>query len=174
MSTLRKSPIFASLLLLVAAAGAQEVQVTRENVAYGEPDYSPFVDQYFPTRVFWGDTHLHTSNSPDAGLMGTELDPEVAYRFARGEEVASNTGQRVKLIRPLDFLVVSDHAEFLGVAPAIKRGDEVVLADAKGRRWYEMYNAGPEQAHRAALDVVGNYIAKAKRWGADWCHTSRH
>ena len=61
--------------------------------------------------------------------------------------MTSNTGQRAKLGRPLDFLIVSDHAEFLGVAPAIKRGGEVVLADPDGRRWYDMFNAGPEDAN---------------------------
>ncbi|MES0403880.1 MAG: DUF3604 domain-containing protein, partial [Hyphomicrobium sp.] len=68
--------------------------------AYNAPDYSPFVDQHYPNRVFWGDTHLHTSNSPDAGLVGNTLGPDMAYRFARGEEVTSATGLRVKLKRP--------------------------------------------------------------------------
>jgi hypothetical protein len=143
---------------------AQEVQITLDNVAHGERDYSPFIDQHFPTRVFWGDTHLHTANSPDAGLMGTNLGPEAAYRFARGEEVTSNTGQRAKLIKPLDFLVVADHAEFYGVAPAIKRGDEAILADPKGREWYDAFKSSAEEAHFAALDLVVNYIIAGRTW----------
>ena len=63
-----------------------------------EIHYSPYVDR---TRVFWGDTHHHTSNSPDAGLVGNTIGPDMAYRFARGEEVTSSSGLRVQLIRPL-------------------------------------------------------------------------
>ena len=66
-------------------------------------------------RVLWGDTHLHTANSLDAAAFGNTLGPEAAYRFARGEEVVSSSGQPVKLSRPLDFLVVADHAEGLGL-----------------------------------------------------------
>ena len=83
--------------------------------------YSPYVertqsDANFAEGVYFGDTHVHTSYSADAGMLGTTLGPEEASRFARGEEVLSSTGQRVRLIRPLDFLVVADHAENLGLA----------------------------------------------------------
>ena len=69
-----------------------------------------------PTRLLWGDTHLHTDNSFDAFLNGnTSVSPEDAFRFARGEPVVHPYNRvRVQLRRPLDFLVVSDHAEFLG------------------------------------------------------------
>ncbi len=79
------------------------------------PGYSPYAGRNFPTRVLWGDTHLHTANSLDAAAFGNTLGPEEALRFARGEEIVSSSGQRVKLSRPLDFLVVADHAE--GWAP---------------------------------------------------------
>jgi len=133
---------------------AQEFTVQKEDAAYNKPDYSPFVDQHYPNRVFWGDTHLHTSNSPDAGLVGNTLDPEMAYRFARGEEVTSATGLRVKLKRPLDFLVVSDHSEYMGLAPMLKTGDPALLADPTGKRWYDMFNAGREEAYNAFREVV--------------------
>jgi hypothetical protein len=116
--------------------------------------YSPFVDQHHPDRVYWGDTHLHTSNSADAGFVGNTLDPEAAYRFAMGEEVTSSTGLRTKLIRPLDFLVVSDHSEYMGLAPMLQSGDPALLADPVGRRWYDMFNAGQEQAYAAFREVV--------------------
>jgi hypothetical protein len=77
--------------------------------------YSPYPEQNFPNQVFFGDTHLHTSYSTDAGMIGNTLGPEDAYRFARGETVTSSTGVPARLNRPLDFLVVSDHAENLGV-----------------------------------------------------------
>ena len=81
--------------------------------------YSPFPGNDFPNQVFFGDTHLHTSYSTDAGLFGNTLDPEAAYRFAKGEAVTSSLGVPARLERPLDFLVVSDHAENLGLAPML-------------------------------------------------------
>jgi hypothetical protein len=66
-------------------------------------------DQNFPNSVYFGDTHLHTSYSTDAGMAGNTVGPAEAYRFALGYEVTSSTGQRAKLKRPLDFLVIADH-----------------------------------------------------------------
>lgn len=105
-------------------AFAQDINPTRDEVEGLGSSYSPYVDKnmrkgVFAENLYWGDTHLHTSVSGDAGLLGTYLDPEDAYRFARGEEVTTNTGQRAKLVRPLDFLVVADHAENLGMAPML-------------------------------------------------------
>ncbi|MGI9590783.1 MAG: DUF3604 domain-containing protein, partial [Myxococcota bacterium] len=47
--------------------------------------YSPYADRDFPSMVYWGDTHLHTSLSMDAGAFGNRLGLDAAYRFARGE-----------------------------------------------------------------------------------------
>jgi hypothetical protein len=95
-------------------------------------DYSPYPAKDFPNRVYFGDTHLHTSFSTDAGMIGNTLGPEEAYRFARGEEVKSSTGLPAKLQRPLDFLVVSDHSENLGLAPQIASSDPELLKSEWG------------------------------------------
>ena len=116
--------------------------------------------------MLWGDTHLHTANSFDAGLSGTKLGPEAAYRFASGEEVMSNTGQRAKLIRPLDFLVVADHAEYLGIGPALMGGDEIILNDTQGRRWYDMFFKSKEDAYAAVLEIVDYAMDPNKSWPA--------
>ena len=79
-----------------------------------KPNYSPYAGRNFSVRPLFGDTHLHTSFSMDAGAFGARLNPNDAYRFARGEEVTSTSGQRVKLSRPLDFLVVVDHSDGMG------------------------------------------------------------
>src|SRR3972149_3754665 len=105
---------------LVFPALADEFNVNKEELNKTERNYSPGVGQSFPLRVYWGDTHLPTSYSTDAGMAGATLGPEEAYRFARGEEVISHTGLRAKLRRPLDFLGVAAHAELLGMGPFIR------------------------------------------------------
>jgi hypothetical protein len=80
-----------------------------EKVIPTKPPYSPYAGRNFPTRALFGDTHLHTSFSMDAGAAGARPTPSDAYRFARGEEVTASSRQPEKLSRPLDFLVVADH-----------------------------------------------------------------
>ena len=125
-----------------APAAAQDIHVPKGDYAAPEVSYSPYVDDHFPQDAYFGDTHLHTSWSADAGLAGATLGPEAAYRVARGEEIESQTGQRFKLIRPLDFVVVADHAENIGIADYLMRGDPLALGTEAGRRWYEYFQAG--------------------------------
>ncbi len=143
-------------LFLSGQAFAQQFEFTveKKDAAYNEPDYSPFVDQHFPTRVLWGDTHLHTANSVDAGFTGTTLGPEEAYRFARGEEVNSSSGLRAKLVRPLDFLVVSDHAEYFGLSTMLRTGAPALLADPVGKRWYDMFKESKEGGYKVFMEIV--------------------
>jgi hypothetical protein len=76
-------------------------------------------------RLLWGDTHLHSSYSPDAFMAGNrDADPDVAYRFAKGEPVVHPYARnRVQINEPLDFLAVADHAEYLGVLPPVMSGN---------------------------------------------------
>jgi hypothetical protein len=116
--------------------------------------YSPYAGRHFPTRVLWGDTHLHTGNSLDAGAFGATLLPEDAHRFARGEEVISSTGQTVRLSRPLDYLVVADHSDNMGFFPLLKSGDPAMLADPTGKKWYDMIQEGGQQGVAAAVEII--------------------
>ena len=123
--------IAVSLLLafsLNAPVLAQDVPGPTEK----QVKYSPYPQQDFPNRVFFGDTHLHTSYSTDAGMIGNTLGPEEAYRFARGETVKSSTGLPARLNRPLDFLVIADHAENLGLAPMIAEVERRPAQDPSG------------------------------------------
>ena len=117
-------------------------------------DYSPYINRSYPDQVLFGDSHFHTNVSFDAGLIGTSLDVHAGYRFARGEKVLSNTGQPVQLIRPLDFLVITDHAEFMGLAPMIQSSDPTLLADPWGKRMHELFNAGPEGRMKAFTEII--------------------
>ena len=116
--------------------------------------FSPYAGRNFPTQVFWGDTHLHTGMSMDAGAFGARLTPEDAYRFARGEELTSSTGLKVKLSRPLDFLVVADHSDNMGFFPRLYAGDPQMMADPTGKRWYEMVQEGGQKGVAAAVEII--------------------
>jgi hypothetical protein len=129
---------------------------TADKLYPASPPYSPYVGRSFPTRPLFGDTHLHTSMSFDAGMFGARLGPAEAYRFAKGEEVASSSGQRVRLSRPLDFLVVADHSDFMGLAPDFLGGKTEVLADPTARRWFELIREGKAgQAFNELLPLYG-------------------
>ncbi len=104
------------------------------------------------TRVYWGDTHLHTSFSMDAGAAGCRLSPADAYRFAKGEQVMASSGQPAKLARPLDFLVVTDHSDNMGFFPQLIAGDPAMLADPTGKRWYDMIQSGKNM--EAAFEII--------------------
>lgn len=119
----------------------------------GNRNYSPYPEQTFPNWVYFGDTHLHTSFSTDAGLIGNTLGPEDAYRFARGETVTSSTGLPAQLQRPLDFLVVSDHAENLGLAPAIAEDNPAILENEWGRMVYNDVKEGTVEGATRAYDA---------------------
>ncbi|NOQ98083.1 MAG: DUF3604 domain-containing protein [Calditrichae bacterium] len=125
-----------------------------QKVFKAQKHYSPYAGRNFPTAVYWGDTHLHTGMSMDAGAFGARLTPEDAYQFARGEELTSSTGLQVKLSRPLDFLVVADHSDNMGFFPRLFAGDPELLADPTGKRWYEMIQEGGQTAVQVAIEVI--------------------
>jgi hypothetical protein len=119
--------------------------------------YSPYAQRNFPSNVYWGETHLHTGLSLDAGVFGNILGPEDAYRFARGEEIMSSTGQPVKLGRPLDWLVVTDHTDMMGLATDIQKGAPNIMAVPKGKEWAEGFQKGGEAAGKAAFDLITHF-----------------
>jgi len=155
---LRSATLAGSLLVgLVALASAQDMGnvVTPATIGlFKKPGFSPYAGRNYPTRVYWGDTHLHTAMSLDARTAGNTLGPEEALRFARGEEVVSATGVPAKLSRPLDWLVVADHSDALGVMDEIARGNPKLLTDPQVKSWHDAIKAGGETAMKAAYEVV--------------------
>jgi hypothetical protein len=137
---------------------AQDLSPSEESVvkAHGSQEFSPYVGRSYPTRVLWGDQHLHTAISVDAGTM-CRLGQEDAYRFARGEEVVATTGVRAKLARPLDWLVIADHAEMYGLMPQLLKGDPTILATEQGKRWYDALKSGDKETMFAtAMEIVAS------------------
>ena len=161
MKTTRILTIIAAGLALPAFAAEQEIHTDTGTLSeaegaqvYKKPGYSPYAGRNYPTRVLWGDTHLHTSLSMDAAAVGCKIGPDGAYRFARGEEVVSSTGQPAQLSRPLDFLVVTDHAEAFGAMVEVIRGNPALLADPQIKRWHDMIKEGGDTAFKAAWELI--------------------
>ena len=156
---MKQAPHHFALAITVAAAatplvcGSPPLVVEDEDLA-PQRVYSPYAGRNYPDQVLFGDTHFHTNLSFDAGLVGTTLGVDEGFRFARGEKVISNTGQPVQLIRPLDFLVITDHAELIGLAPMIQTSDPALLADPWGRWVHERFNAGPDGRMEAFASII--------------------
>ena len=153
----------AAMILVTTGAGAGEPATQGDAGAIdartagkvAQRPYSPYAGRNYPTRVLWGDTHLHTSLSLDAGAIGQTTGPDVAYKFARGEEITTSTGQPARLSRPLDFLVVSDHAEAFSSMPEIMKGNPQLLADPTIKKWNASLQQGGEGAIKTVWDIIG-------------------
>ncbi len=118
-------------------------------------EYSTPVNSDYSKNVYWGDTHLHTRNSPDAYSMGNmNLTPADAYRFAQGQEVVAHNGMRVQLRRPLDFLVVSDHSEYIGGYYRFNVGDPIVTETEAGRQWQGYLDEGGD----AVANIYATFV----------------
>ena len=115
--------------------------------------YSPYAERDFATNVYFGDTHLHTDMSMDAGAFGNRLGLDEAYKFARGEQVNSTNAGPVRLSRPLDFLVVADHSDNMGFFPDLYAGKSFILEDPTGKKWYDMMKSG--EGVKVALELIG-------------------
>jgi hypothetical protein len=119
----------------------------------GSKGYSLYAGGNYPTRVFWGDPNVHTGWSLDAGALGCTLGPEDAIRFARGEEVRSSTGQPAKLSRPIDWIVVADDADGLGLIQEIRDGNPALTTDATVAEWSRQLRGGPQDRAKAAREI---------------------
>lgn len=150
---IKPSGMALSLLLIHAAV----LPVAAPADGAEQKPYSPNVGTAPDRQVYFGDTHVHTGLSADAGGSGTRLMPEDAYRFARGEEVLSNTGQPVKLRRPYDFFMITDHSDGMGLISDLLEGTPNVMADPKGKRYHEDFNAGGQQAADAMFRLIAEF-----------------
>jgi hypothetical protein len=153
--------VFLCVLAFVVGVQAQDnnpvgITPTAEDAASiaKKPNFSPYAQRGFPTQVYWGDTHVHTSNSLDARGLGAILGPEDAYRFALGEEVTTSNGLPFKLSRPLDWLVVADHSDGMGAMNEIIAGNPNLLKDPVVKGWHTAILEGGDSAFAATMDVI--------------------
>ncbi len=170
------------LFAMPAASLAQEWEADEEELAklFARP-YSPFAGRTFPERPLWGDSHLHTSLSFDAGAFGNRLGPRAAYRFARGEQVIASSGQAVRLARPLDWLAITDHSDGMGFTDDALAASPFVTNYEQGARWSKGFRAGGQEAVAATLDMIqtfsqarmdpemfANYSPGSRRYATIW------
>jgi hypothetical protein len=143
--------------LFAAITGqAQEWQPAAEQVAatYAGKAYSPYAERSFPEHPLWGDSHLHTALSMDAGGFGNRLGLHEAYRVARGEQVTASSGQPIRLGRPLDWLAITDHSDGMGFIVDTLAGSPLVTRYEQGARWSRDMRAGGQTAVNATLDLI--------------------
>jgi hypothetical protein len=160
---MRGRPLVLAFFVLFAAARASaesvptdlgEIPPADPTKFYKKPGYSPYAGRYYPTRVYWGDQHLHTGWSVDAGMSGATLTPEDAVRFARGDEVTSTSGQPARLSRPLDWVAVSDHSDGMGVISELRNGNPELMADPVQKRWHDMMLKGGDEGTKAMMELI--------------------
>jgi hypothetical protein len=140
--------------LLVSALMASTLAACGALDNFGKKAEADVKEAAFPERVYWGDTHLHTSNSIDAFGFGVKLGPEDALRFAQGEEVTSTWGLKAKLDRPLDFLVIADHSGGLGATRRLYEAPRMMIKDPTLLRWYDQMHEGPEGMQRTTAELI--------------------
>ena len=160
LTFLRDAAICAPILLIASAVSAGDPVPPSESLEAAFPSqktFSPYAGRAFPSQVFWGDTHVHTDLSMDAGAFGARLGPDEALQFGKGNEVTSSTGLPVRLSRPLDFMVVADHSDNMGFFPLLLSGNPKFLNDPTGRRWYDMIQQGGQEAVQVAVEVIQGF-----------------
>ena len=164
---LSKAIVFGSALSLLAITAQADYagSILREAVKDGlelkgnlkTEGYSPWAGRKFPNRVLWGDTHLHTKLSLDARAFGVTLGPAEAYQFARGDEITTTHGERIRLSRPLDWLVVTDHSDALGAMDEVVAGNEDLLKDPKAKEWHDRIAKGGDEALAATMEIIETF-----------------
>src|SRR5262245_33758504 len=146
--------LFATPAFTQDAGAPKEVDKETSEKLFKTAGYSPYAGRNFPTNVYWGNQHIHTALSVDAGAIGCKIDDELGYRFSRGEQVTTSTGQLIKLSRPMDWVVISDHAEAYGGMIELMHGNPILLADPTLKRWRGMIAAGGKDAYNAAWEII--------------------
>jgi hypothetical protein len=154
----------AGLALSVQASDTGNLDKKAAAELFGTKYYSPYAGRNYPTQVLWGDSHLHTMLSMDAGAFGNRLGLDDAYRFTKGEEVISSSGQQVRLSRPLDWLVIADHSDGMGVFSMMLNQDPEIMQYPDGRRWSSMVREG--RGGEAAMELIGKFSQGTLEWSS--------
>ncbi|MCT4370668.1 DUF3604 domain-containing protein [Yangia mangrovi] len=153
-SVLLSTTLLASPLLAQVTTDAGTIDPEKIERFFNQPGYSPYAGRSFPTRPLWGEQHLHTSWSADAFASGTRVGPDEALRYAKGAEITSSTGQPVKLSRPYDWMVVTDHSDAMGVVASVYEGDPNMMADPQLKQWHDGMVEGGASASAVMMEMI--------------------
>ena len=161
--------VVSGTFLMLANLAVAQIKTSEASLSglYPGKSYSPHAQRAFPSRPLWGDTHLHTALSVDAGLFGARLGLEEAYRFARGEEVTSSTGQPVKLLMSSQDVI---HSFFV---PDFRVKMDV-LPNRYTITWFEALNVGEydiyctEYCGKGHSEMLGKVMVLSKEDYALW------
>ena len=111
-------------------------------------------------NAYFGDMHIHTRNSFDAYIFNVRRTPDDAYRFAKGETIRHPAEFDMTIAGgPLDFYTVTDHAEYLGILPAMNTPGHPLSEVARAR---DMFSSEPEKI-QAAFQGVGTSVRTGER-----------
>ena len=134
-------------LMLVDYSGAEQPPVTAQKDP--DPVGTPLREVYFGTM------HAHTSFSADAFIWGTRATPDDAYRFAKGEAIKHASGQTLQIHKPLDFMAVTDHPEYMGVLPGLLDPTNPLSKNPIAK---ELLSSDPDVRSQAAMKIIGSII----------------
>jgi hypothetical protein len=110
-------------------------------------------------NVYFGEEHMHTTNSPDAFVIGNRGTWEDAYEWAMGKEILlSTTGEKIKKSTPLDFVGITDHAEYFGVMPSLIDKENPLYNTELGKKMRDP-NAKPSDPDSAINQILGSLIS---------------
>ena len=146
------------------AGATTSAMFDKEHAKPDKMEFSPYVNRGYPTNVYFGDTHLHTSLSMDAGTFGNRLGLDDAYRFTKGEQVTASKGFKAKMGRPLDFVVIADHSDGMGFFDMMASGDPKMMDKEEGRRWNKAINEGGQASVDAALEIITTFSQGKMPW----------
>ena len=166
---------------IATAQLAMQANKDRLTKAYSGKVFSPYARRDIPSRPLWGDSHLHTSLSRDAGGFGNRVGMRDAYRLARGEEIMASSGQPIRLSRPLDWLAITDHSDGMGFINDLLAAEPSVTKYKQGARWSKGMKAGGQVAVDATMDMImsqaqgkinrdmmANYSPGSRRYATIW------
>ena len=125
-----------AMLVYVNAADPRQITLADQKLLYSTPVREGI------TNLYWGDLHLHSQLSADAFILQTRLTKDQAFMFARGQTVEADNGMPARLRRPLDFLAVTDHAEYLGIYAQLEANDPRLKEWKMGMEWQDMMKQG--------------------------------
>lgn len=151
-----RSILLLTVLGLTAGCGQQDTgdgnsRTGSETPSPPVPEISEAsTENNFPTEAYFGDTHVHTGWSADAGMDGAILSPDDAYRYALGMEVTSNSGLKTRMEKPYDWFMVTDHSDGMGTINEILDGNPEMMASPVLKRWNEQFSSGDEAEASAA------------------------